>query len=187
MGEEFTSWWTTKNSPPLFTRSVGTQDPSFQAWRHSIKNMSGELDIKFPPHSRHLEVICLVIVMIPLEQSTTNWHFLPHHVPGGWQKTGDKLWPWQLCSLLNSSVAVAFPCCCHPHSWKQPPVCKSPRLSGAKVAWACSQVGPFQKKQNLFWNESVSCHTDPRKQSLTHGMILGWLPGYILTLDCNQE
>lgn len=51
------------------------------------------------------------------------WHWvLPWHMVGllvdvmvaGWWKRGDRLWPWQLCSLLNSSVAITFSCWCHP-------------------------------------------------------------------------
>lgn len=73
----------------------------------------------------HLEMRLMLIHSIQQARSSAaaasgtgfclgTWWAPFRHVPDGWQKRGDKLWPWQLCSLLNSSVAIAFPCWCHP-------------------------------------------------------------------------
>lgn len=53
----------TKNSDTLY-KICRIWVPLLQALRNSTKNMSGESDISFPPHSKYLTVICLVIVMI---------------------------------------------------------------------------------------------------------------------------
>lgn len=69
----------TKNSDTLYKicRNSSSFITSFEEFN---KNMSEEPGISFPPHSKYLEVICLVIVMIPLEWSSDNWHFFPHKI-----------------------------------------------------------------------------------------------------------
>lgn len=60
------------NRKPVSYRAIGTQDPSLIVLRVPSESMPGKLDIGFTPHSQNLEVICLVIVMIPLKRSTSS-------------------------------------------------------------------------------------------------------------------
>lgn len=87
---------------------------------------------------------------------------LCRHVPDGWQKRGDKIWPWQLCSLLNYSVAIAFPYWCHL------PLLKT--QSHLKISQVNKDTGLLPGRAILEEKEPFpewvsELHSDPRKHT----------------------
>lgn len=99
------------------------------------------------------------------------------HVPDGWQKRGDKLWPWQLYSLLNSSVEIAFPCWCD----HDPPLLKTgSSLQISQVIKSRSDTGlptgrSILEEREPFPEQASELHIDPRKHGwVDPGLAINW-------------